>query len=202
MHLVTLAGCTEPDARPQQVLDWLADWLGHYGLPVRAIRPGRLPAEDLLHARREAPAIRAAVQVLAGAQALLIATPVRLGTYTGVLKTFLDLLPAGALAGVRVLPLACGGEASRQLTLHYALKPVLDALGASGVLSSLQIGARQARMHDDGLLVLDPGVETRIEAALLRLLAGLPLAASLPTDALPPPPRALRRLPSAGRPAG
>lgn len=200
MHLVTLCGGIKADDRSRQVLDWLADWLGHYRLPVRAIRPGALPAEDLLHGRRDTPAIAAAIRTLAGAEALLIATPVRLGTYSAVLKAFLDLLPAGVLADRRVLPIACGGEPAQHLQLHLTLKPVLEALGASSVLSSLQIGARQARMRDDGLLVLDPAVENRIEAALLRLLAGLPLAAGLPGDALPPPPRALRQAHPPSRP--
>ncbi len=193
MHLLTLAGCIEPDSRPQLLLDWLGEWLGHYGVPVRTIRPGELPAADLVGARREAPAIAAALRALDGAQALVIATPIRQGSYSGVLKTLLDLLPPRALAGLPVLPLACGGERAQQLTLHYALKPVLDALGAASVLSSVQIGERQARMRGDGLFVLDPAVESRLEAALVRLLADLPLAAGLPQGALPPPPRTVRR---------
>lgn len=202
MHLVTLAGCIEPDSRAQQLLDWLGEWLGHYGLPVRAIRLCELPADDLIHARGTAPAIAAALQTLAGAQALVIATPIRQGTYSGVLKTFLDLLPPGAFAGLPVLPLACGGERAQQLTLHYALKPVLDTLGAASVLSSVQIGERQARIRGDGLFVLDPAVENRLEAALVRLLADLPLAAGLPQGALPPPPRTARRVRVPFVPAG
>jgi FMN reductase len=50
--------------------------------------------------------------------------------YTGLLKSFLDLLPQYALAGKTVLPLVTGGTPAHVLTVDYALRPVLASMGA------------------------------------------------------------------------
>lgn len=62
--------------------------------------------------------------------ALVVATPIYQAAYSGLLKTFLDLLPQHAFAGKPVLPLATGGSPAHVLALDYALRPVLTALGA------------------------------------------------------------------------
>ncbi|MGA5194026.1 NAD(P)H-dependent oxidoreductase [Streptomyces exfoliatus] len=50
--------------------------------------------------------------------------------YSGLLKTFLDLLPQHAFAGKPVLPLATGGSPAHVLAPEYALRPILTAFGA------------------------------------------------------------------------
>ena len=72
--------------------------------------------------------------VLAGADGLIIATPVYKASFSGALKTLLDLLPERALEGKIVLPLATGGTIAHMLAVDYALKPVLNALKAQEIL--------------------------------------------------------------------
>ena len=57
---------------------------------------------------------------------VIVATPIYKAAYSGLLKVFLDLLPAEALRGKTVLPLASGGSVAHLLALDYALKPVLS----------------------------------------------------------------------------
>jgi hypothetical protein len=53
--------------------------------------------EDLLYARFDNPALHALNEQLAGADGLIIATPVYKALFSGALKTLLDLLPERAL---------------------------------------------------------------------------------------------------------
>ncbi len=55
--------------------------------------------EDLLYARFDNPALQTLNEQLAGADGLIIATPVYKASFSGALKTLLDLLPERALEG-------------------------------------------------------------------------------------------------------
>ncbi len=90
--------------------------------------------EDLLYARFDNPALQTLNEQLAGADGLIIATPVYKASFSGALKTLLDLLPERALEGKIVLPLATGGTIAHMLAVDYALKPVLNALKAQEIL--------------------------------------------------------------------
>jgi len=107
-----------------------------------------LPAQALLHAQLDHPLIRQALVEVAQAQLVLIATPIYKAAYSGLLKTFLDLLPQDALRGKTVLPLATGGSIAHLLALDYALKPVLSALGARDILDPVFATDAQIPRHD------------------------------------------------------
>ena len=59
-----------------------------------------LPAEDLVHAKFDSPAIQDALAIVDAADAVIVATPVYKAAYSGVLKLFLDLIPQEGL-GIR-----------------------------------------------------------------------------------------------------
>jgi len=61
---------------------------------------------------------------------LLVATPSYKGTYTGLLKVFLDQFAAGSLAGVIAVPLAIAGSAAHAVTTADDLARLLRELGA------------------------------------------------------------------------
>jgi FMN reductase len=88
-----------------------------------------LRAGDTTH-----PAIAAAVELFEQADGIVVATPVFKASYSGLLKTLLDLLPQRALAGKIVLPLATGGTVAHALVIDYALRPVLAAMGSTEVV--------------------------------------------------------------------
>ncbi|MEU6312501.1 NADPH-dependent FMN reductase [Streptomyces sp. NPDC047014] len=130
-----------------------------------------LPAADLLAARRGEPEIRRALEAVAAADGLIIATPVYKASYTGLLKAFLDLLPQDGLAGKTVLPLATGGSLAHVLTIDYALRPVLSALGARHVSagrfvldSSVERGAGPDRLRPEAELDLYQAVDEFADA--------------------------------------
>ncbi len=76
------------------------------------------------------------VDAVANAHGLIIATPIFKASYSGLLKVFLDALPQFALAGCAVMPIATGGSLAHALALDYALRPVLQSMGARHVIQS------------------------------------------------------------------
>jgi len=70
-------------------------------------------------------------QVLKAGELLVVATPTYKGTYTGLLKLFLDQFAAGELAGQPTVPLMLGAAMSHALAPELSLRPVLVEIGAS-----------------------------------------------------------------------
>ncbi len=61
---------------------------------------------------------------VAGADALIAVSPIFSGSYSGLFKTFFDVLEPGTLAGKPVLIAATGGTARHSLVLDHALRPL------------------------------------------------------------------------------
>lgn len=76
-------------------------------------------------------AVEAALDLVAGAEVLVVASPTYKGTYTGLLKAFLDRLPPGALAGRVALPLLVMGNPGHATAVEAYLRPLLVELGAT-----------------------------------------------------------------------
>ncbi|MBB2912472.1 FMN reductase [Streptosporangium becharense] len=79
---------------------------------------------------RPSSSVEVALELVAGASVLVVASPTYKATYTGLLKAFLDRLPGGALAGTVALPLLVMGDPRHALAVEIHLRPVLVELGA------------------------------------------------------------------------
>ncbi|MFG1967778.1 NADPH-dependent FMN reductase [Nonomuraea fuscirosea] len=75
--------------------------------------------------------VEVALELVREASVLVVASPTYKGTYTGLLKSFLDRLPPQALAGTAALPLLVMGDAKHALAVEVHLRPLLVELGAS-----------------------------------------------------------------------
>jgi FMN reductase len=98
------------------------------------------------------PAVADAVTALREAEVAVVASPTYKGTYTGLLKLFLDQVGTGDLAGVVAVPLMLGGGPSHALAPDLLLKPVLTELGATTPTRGLYLIDRSW----DDPAVLDP----------------------------------------------
>ena len=67
----------------------------------------------------------------AGADLVVVTSPTFKGSYTGLLKVFLDRLPHRALAGTIALPLLVMGAPRHALAVEVHLRPLLVELGAT-----------------------------------------------------------------------
>ncbi|WP_141013262.1 FMN reductase [Nocardioides sambongensis] len=72
----------------------------------------------------------AALDQVRGADGLVVVTPVFAASYSGLFKTFFDVLENGALDEKPVLIAATAGSARHQLALDHALRPLFAYLHA------------------------------------------------------------------------
>ncbi|MDI2132025.1 NADPH-dependent FMN reductase [Yinghuangia seranimata] len=131
--ILTLWGTPSAVSRTGIVAEHVATRLAAAGHRVDRLAVRDLPATALLHADTSDPVLRDALRLVEKADALVVASPVYKASYSGVLKTFLDVLPQFALRGKSVLPVLTGGTPAHVLALDYALRPVLTSLGATHV---------------------------------------------------------------------
>lgn len=141
-------------------------------------------AEHPLPFAGAAPVEAPILDAIAAADAVLLATPVYRGTYTGVLKNLLDLLPVEALRGKAVAIAAMGATDHHSLGPDWHLRDTLAWFGALSLPTSAYLTSRD----------FEDGVPTARGAGELdELLASLvALADALPAVALDPPPLAAR----------
>ncbi|MET8024668.1 FMN reductase [Streptomyces avermitilis] len=112
-------------------------------------------------------ALGAAIGAVTEADGLIVVTPVFSASYSGLFKSFFDVLEQGALAGKPVLIAATGGSARHSLVLEHALRPLFAHLRAVVVPTGVY-----AASEDWGA----EGLAERIERAageLAGLMTGL-----------------------------
>ena len=107
MLVVTIGGSPSQRSRSGVLLDRAKHWLNQNGVEVVSYQVRDFPAEDLLHARFDSPKIIDLLEQIERADGLVIATPVYKASFSGALKTILDLLPehgrAAALCELNVI---------------------------------------------------------------------------------------------------
>ncbi|WP_405949835.1 FMN reductase [Streptomyces prunicolor] len=74
--------------------------------------------------------LAAALDAVTEADGLIVVTPVFSASYSGLFKSFFDVLEKDALAGRPVLIAATGGSARHSLVLDHALRPLFAHLRA------------------------------------------------------------------------
>ena len=115
---------------------------------------------------------RAHLDAFLAADALIVASPVYKGSYTGLFKHFLDLIDPPALAGKPVLLAATGGGDRHALVIEHQLRPIFGFFEAHTLATGLYASPGDFK---DGRLASD--------AALLRLDRAVgQFAAHLPQD--------------------
>ena len=90
-------------------------------------------AHDLVNATLTgfpAPDLQRALDTVAGADGVIAVTPIFNASYSGLFKTFVDVLAPEALLDVPVLLGATGGTARHSLALEHALRPLFAYLRA------------------------------------------------------------------------
>jgi FMN reductase len=74
--------------------------------------------------------LKAALDTVRRADGLVVVTPVFSASYSGLFKTFFDVMELGALDGKPVLVAATAGTARHSLVLDHALRPLFSYLHA------------------------------------------------------------------------
>lgn len=85
------------------------------------------------------PKVADAKAIVKSADSLIVASPTFKGTYSGLLKLFLDQFGAGELGQITTFPLMLGGSYMHALAPELTLRPVLVEIGASCPAPSLYL---------------------------------------------------------------
>lgn len=159
MNIVTIsAGLSNPSSTRL-----LADRLGHAavsrtGASLQTIELRELahPLADNLVTGFASGDLAEAIEKVRRADALIVVTPVFSASYSGLFKTFFDVLEPGMLAGKPVILAATAGTARHSLVLEHALRPLFSYLKAVPVPTAVfaatedfgdtHAGALQARI--------------------------------------------------------
>lgn len=87
-----------------------------------------------------APRLQHEIDKVSAADALVVVSPIFKASYTGLFKTFMDVLDADLLIGKPMLLAATGGTARHSLAIDFALRPLFAYLQAfvapTGVFAS------------------------------------------------------------------
>lgn len=170
MSVLLIAGSPSEHSRSAALLDAVAQRLGLRHALIDRLRIRDLSPQALLLADTTHKSVQHALAQIESARAVVVATPVYKAAYSGVLKVFLDLLPQNGLQGKAVLPLATGGSPHHMLALDYALRPVLQSLGARHILPGIYASDAQLPKDDSGAYSTTPDIDQRLDDAVHHLL--------------------------------
>lgn len=108
------------------------------------------------------PGLQTALDTVTGADAIIAVTPTFSASYSGLFKSFIDIIEPEALVGKPMILAATGGTDRHSLMIEHALRPLFAYLGADPVRTGVfaatadfgagagaQIGARAARAADE-----------------------------------------------------
>lgn len=79
------------------------------------------------------PALESMINTVVSADALIVVTPIFSTSYSGLFKSFIDVLDPDALTGKPVLIGANAGTARHSLAIDYAIRPLFTYLHADPV---------------------------------------------------------------------
>ncbi|MEU1719212.1 FMN reductase [Nonomuraea sp. NPDC005692] len=126
--------------------------------------------------------LREVVEAVTEADGLIAVTPTFSGSYSGLFKSFFDVLDNTALAGTPVLIAATGGTARHSLVLEHALRPLFAYLRAVVVPTAVYAASEDWGGGGDSFT---DGLGERIDRAageLAGLLAGRALRPAAAQD--------------------
>jgi FMN reductase len=122
------------------------------------------------------PAVEEALDQVTGADLLLVVSPTYQGTYTGLLKVFLDRVAHRALDGSVALPLMLMGLVEHAPAVDAYLRPLLVELGAAVPVRGLAVLESDLDQLDS---VLEPWADH-----VAGVLAGHPAPRATPAHSL------------------
>ncbi|WP_217568231.1 FMN reductase [Streptomyces sp. GbtcB7] len=170
MKLVVVSAGLSVPSSTRLLADRLAAATGRYtSVDVQVVELRDLAVEIAHNFTSGFPgrALSAALEAVTEADGLIVVTPVFSASYSGLFKSFFDVLDQGALTGKPVLIAATGGSARHSLVLEHALRPLFAYLRAVVVPTAVY-----AASEDWGA----EGLAERIDRAageLGRLMEGL-----------------------------
>lgn len=132
------------------------------------------------------PLLQQALDAVAHADGLIAVTPLYSASYSGLFKSFFDVLEEDALVGLPVLIGATGGTARHSLALEHALRPLFTYLRAVVVPTGVFAASADWGGGDDVASSLADRVERAAEELSGLASTGSPAKPDDPYDSPTP----------------
>jgi FMN reductase len=138
---------------------------------VVELRDLAVPIANNLVTGFPAEPLAVAIDTVTGADGLIAVTPVFTASYSGLFKSFFDLIEPDALTGKPVLIAATGGTARHSLVLEHALRPLFAYLRALVVPTAVYAASEDWGGSGDPLTDTLPDRIARAGRELATLMA-------------------------------
>ncbi|KAB7665911.1 NADPH-dependent FMN reductase [Bacillus sp. B1-b2] len=162
--VMLIVGAPNNKSRLNGLVDYTIQQLEKDHVSFEIIRVYELPAEDLIHANFLSEIIKDTTKKVQEADGVILYSPVFKATYSGVLKTFLDLLPQKGLENKVVWPLMIGGSFGHLLAIDFGLKPLVSALGADHIIKGVYAVDQEITRLDNNSFTLSDETKVRLLA--------------------------------------
>lgn len=105
------------------------------------------------------PALEAAINTVVSSDALIAVTPIFSTSYSGLFKSFIDVLDPDALTGKPVLIGANAGTPRHSLAIDYAIRPLFAYLHADAVSTGVFAASSDWGAQGDGVASLGDRID-------------------------------------------
>lgn len=128
------------------------------------------------------PALESAINTVVSADAVIAVTPIFSTSYSGLFKSFIDVLDPDVLAGMPVLLGANAGTARHSLAIDYAIRPLFTYLHAEPVPTGVFAASSDWGSAADEVAPLSARVERGARELAAAIALREPAGSSDPFD--------------------
>jgi FMN reductase len=128
------------------------------------------------------PALESMINAVVSADAIIAVTPIFSTSYSGLFKSFIDILDPDALTGTPVLLGANAGTARHSLALDYAIRPLFTYLHADPVPTGVFAASSDWGANADEVAPLGARVERGARELAERITGRAATAGGDPYD--------------------
>ncbi|MFH8757659.1 CE1759 family FMN reductase [Streptomyces atroolivaceus] len=159
------------DRLTEAVREGLGDRSGTLEVEVVELRTLAVAIANNLVTGFPPPPLAAAIAALTEADGVIAVTPVFSASYSGLFKSFFDLIDPDALTGKPVLLAATGGTGRHSLVLEHALRPLFAFLRAATLPTAVYAASEDWGSGNDTYTQSLPARMRRAGAEMASLLA-------------------------------
>lgn len=167
--VILINGNNKIDSRLTEVQSVIEQSFQKQGVQTEVIYVHQLPANDLIRANFNSEILQRELKKVVEADVIVLLTPIYKASYTGILKTFIDLIPQKGFEEKIVWPVAIGGTAHHLLAIDYTLKPLAITLGATQIAKSVFVQEQQVIKVDALVYNVDLKIQARLAQEVERI---------------------------------
>ncbi|USK68361.1 NADPH-dependent FMN reductase [Peribacillus asahii] len=171
-QIVIISGSPAVPSRTDITLKYFESLVNEAGFSTVTYSVTDFAADDLVKGRYDSSDIVKFADVVKQADAVIIGSPVYKASYTGVLKSLLDLLPESVLKNKPVLPMMVGGSTRHLLAIDYSLKPLIGILKGQP-LQGLYFVDGEIDKNDTDAPIKDKELLERIQSQIAELVEAI-----------------------------